>query len=137
MDDYGRYTYVYILKNKSVVFDKFQEFVELTENLLEYSVKTLCSDNGSKYIAKSFLEYSKRKGIKKEYTIPYTPEQNGVAEHTNRKVMESVRSMLYHAHLPLQFRAKAVATAIYLRNRRPSSFLKDKKPFEAWFKEKT
>ena len=133
IDDFSRYTYVYIIKHKSEVLEKFQEFVKQTENLTGLRVKSLRSDNESEYESKAFKEYCKSKGIMKEDTIPYTPQQNGIAERANRTIMETVRSMLYHAHLPLSFWGEAVSTAVYLKNRSPTSCLKDITPFECWF----
>lgn len=136
IDDNSRYTYVYMIKHKSEVLDRFTEFVEQTENLTGYRVKSLRSDNGTEYCSKAFEEYCKSKGIRKEYTVPFTPQQNGVAERANRTIMESVRSMIYHANLPLEFWAEAVSTAVYLKNRSPTTHLKDIAPYECWFKEK-
>ena len=50
--------------------------------------------------------------------------------------MESVRSMLHQANLPKKFWAEAVATAVYLKNRSPSSCFSDETPYERWFKQK-
>ena len=50
--------------------------------------------------------------------------------------METARSMIYHAKVLLKFWAEAVNTAVYLRNRSPTSALKDKTPFECWFGDK-
>ena len=49
------------------------------------------------------IRYCKEKGIKRDDTIPYTPQQNGMAECMNCTVMETVRSTLFHANLPLNF----------------------------------
>ena len=64
-------------------------------------------------------------------TIPKTPEQNGVAERLNRTLVEMARSMLLDGKLKLKFWAEAVSTAVYLKNRTPSSALKIT-PYEAW-----
>lgn len=50
-------------------------------------------------MSKEFEAYLKSKGIRHELTIAHTPEQNGVAERTNRTLMESARAMLCHAGL--------------------------------------
>ena len=55
---------------------------------------------------------------------------------TVRTILETVRSILYHAGLPLSFWAEAVSTAVYIRNRCPTSCLKDKTPYECWHNEK-
>ncbi len=52
-----------------------------------------------------------------ELTVPYSPEQNGVAERMNRTLMESARTMLSHAGLPDSYWAEAVASAAYIRNK--------------------
>ena len=103
IDDYSRFTHVYMIKNKSEALEKFQEFVELSENLTGNHVKALRSDNAQEYESKAFIQYCKEKGIRKEDTVPYTPQQNGVAEWMNDTIMETTRSMLYHAYLPLKF----------------------------------
>ena len=69
-----------------------------------------------------------------EFTVPKTPEQNGVAERMNRTLVESVRSMLIDAKLPQRF--WALSTAVYLKNRSPTKAVKDVTPYEAWRKEK-
>ena len=55
---------------------------------------------------------------------PYCPEQNkGVLT-----IMESARSTIYHAGLPLDFWAEACNTAVYIHNRSPTTCLKEKTP---------
>ena len=46
IDDYSRKTWIYFLKAKSEVFEKFKEFKALIENLSDKKIKTLRSDNG-------------------------------------------------------------------------------------------
>ena len=66
-------------------------------------VKCLRSDNGGEYIDGGFSEYCAAQGIRMEKTIPGTPQQNGVAERTNRTPNERARSMRLHARLPKTF----------------------------------
>ena len=103
IDDYSRFTTVYFMKHESEALEKFKEFVELVENLFEKRFKSLRSDNESEYESREFAEYCKSKGIKKDDTISYTPQQNGVSERMNRTIMDTSRSMLHHAELPLSF----------------------------------
>ena len=55
----------------------------------------------------------------------------------NRTLVESARSMLIHAQMPLTFWAEAVDTAVCVQNRSSTSALKDKTPFESCFGKKT
>ncbi len=82
---------------------------------------------------RNFTKFCTSKGIVHQLTNPYTPEQNGTAERLNRTLIESAKSMLFHAGLPLQFWAEAVNTATYLHNRSPISSLPDKTPYECWY----
>ncbi|GKB93110.1 putative ribonuclease H-like domain-containing protein [Tanacetum coccineum] len=62
-------------------------------------------------------EFCAKKGIKREYSIARTPQQNGVAERKNRNLIEAARTMLADSLLPIQFWAKAINTACYVLNR--------------------
>nr|GEV19937.1 hypothetical protein [Tanacetum cinerariifolium] len=57
------------------------------------------------------------KGIKREFSIPRTPQQNGIAERKNRTLIEAARTMLADSLLPILFGAEAVNTACYVQNR--------------------
>ena len=50
-----------------------------------------------------FDNYCSYHGIHIEKTVPGTPQENGVLERMNRKIMEHARSMRLHARFPLQF----------------------------------
>ena len=135
IDGFSRFTTVYTIKTKGEVLDKFKEFVELAENITGCRIKALRSDNESEYVSKEFTQYCKSRGIK-DNTIPYTPQQNGVSERVNQTIMETVRCMLHYAHLSLNMWAEAVATAVFLRNRSPTSYQKEITPYECWFYKK-
>ena len=80
-------------------------------------LKTLRSDNGGEYTSSEFQLYLKKEGITHKFTVPRSPEQNGVAKRLNRTLLEAVRSMLVGAQLSQSFWAEALTTAVYLRNR--------------------
>ncbi|KAI3827838.1 hypothetical protein L1987_01925 [Smallanthus sonchifolius] len=56
-------------------------------------------------------------GTRHEFSAPYTPQQNGVAERKNRTLIETARTMLSDAKLPVTFWAEAVNTACHVLNR--------------------
>ncbi|GJZ71093.1 putative ribonuclease H-like domain-containing protein [Tanacetum coccineum] len=62
-------------------------------------------------------DFCREKGIKREYSIARTPQQNGVAERRNRTLIEAARTMLADSKLPTTFWAEAVSTACYVQNR--------------------
>ena len=128
VDDFSRYTTVYTMKYKNEVFAKFKEYVAYVENQTNFKIKALRFDNGGEYISKEFHEFCSEKGISRQITSPYSPQQNGVAEQMNRSILESTRSMLYEANLSQNFWTEAVGTAVYLRYKSPSKFLKNVTP---------
>ena len=103
IDDSSRKVWVYFLKNKSDVFENFKKWKAMVETETSLEVKYLRSNNKGEYIEKGFSEYCIAQGIRMEKTIPGTPQQNGVAERTNRTLNERARSMRLHAGLPKTF----------------------------------
>ena len=135
-DDKSRYSWVYALKTKDQVFDRFLAWKAMVEKSTGKKLKTFRTDNGGEYTSKKFEEFLQSEGIRHEYTIPKTPKQNGVAERLNRTLVESARSMLLDARLPHEFWAEAVSTAVYIRNRCPTKAVSEMTPYEAWYGEK-
>ena len=91
IDDFSRNTWIYFLKNKDDVFNKFKEFKALIENHTEKKIKTFRSDNDGEFTSNEFKELCIDSGIKREFTTPYNPQQNVVAERKNRTIMEVAR----------------------------------------------
>jgi transposase InsO family protein len=99
IDDYSRKTWLYLLKSKDEVFNKFKEFKALIENLYKRKIKIIRSDNGGEYTSKEFMNFCKYVGIKRELTTPYNPQQNDVAERKNITIMEVVKTMIHDQDL--------------------------------------
>ena len=136
IDDYSRYTFVYFMKNKNEVLEKFKEFHTYAMNVTGRPIKILRSDNGGEYSSKEFESFLKKNGIVHQLGVPYNPAQNGVAERMNRTIVESTQSMLSHAQMPNEFWAEAVNTSVYVRNRSPTTSLSGITPYECLFKKK-
>ena len=66
-------------------------------------MKTLRTDRGREYLSEQFKELCSEKGIVRQLTMPYTPQQNGIAKRRNRTLMDMVRSMMAQASLPVSF----------------------------------
>ena len=58
-------------------------------------------------------------GIKKEHTIPHTPQQKGVAEWKNKTMVGAAKAMLFDQELPLFLWVEAYKTIVYIQNRCP------------------
>lgn len=117
IDEATNYKYVYLLKYKSDVFERFKQYERAIANKFGENMKVLRSDNGTEYCNTCMQDYLKEKGIKFEPSAPYTPEQNGRAERSNRTIVECARTMLLASGLPRSLWAEAVNCAVNLLNR--------------------
>ncbi|GJU90483.1 putative ribonuclease H-like domain-containing protein [Tanacetum coccineum] len=116
-DDYSRFSWVFFLTTKDETSEILKNFIKEVENLVDKKVKIIRSDNGTEFKNKVMDEFCREKGIKREYSVARTPQQNGVAERKNRTLIEAARTMLADSKLPTTFWAEAVSTACYVQNR--------------------
>ena len=133
IDDFTRYTTVYMLKSKAEVVGKFREYKALVETYHSKKIKRFRSDGGGEYTSYEFDQLLKDSGITREKTAPYSPEQNGVSERANRTIIGRAKAMLHQSGLGMEMWGEAVQTAVYLKNRSPTNALEDVlTPLEAW-----
>eukprot|EP00253_Pinus_taeda_P022102 PITA_22102 len=104
----------------------------MVEKRIGKSIKCLRTNNGGEFTSSEFEQYCKDEGIVRHKTVVYTPQQNGVAEHMNRTLMERARSMISNANLQKDLWTEAVSTACYLVNKSPSVAIDCKIPEEVW-----
>ena len=131
IDDLTRFAWMYPIREKSEVFEKFKTFKVFAEKQYEGTIKILRSDNGGEYLSDDFKRFLQSSGILHQLTVPYSPHQNGVAERSNRTLMEMARTMLIFANLDHRYWTDALLTAAYLKNRCPHKSVHAKTPFEA------
>ncbi|VVT54825.1 uncharacterized protein SAPINGB_P004281 [Magnusiomyces paraingens] len=137
MDYYSRYSYVELLVRKSDASLAIRNFIARCESYFSGDsagdrVAYFHSDNGGEYISKDLEQFFVTKGIKHTYTVPHTPQQNGVAERLNRTLFEKAKSMLLYAHAPEYLWGEAVKSANYIRNRLPSRTTGGVAPLQLW-----
>nr|GEZ13514.1 ribonuclease H-like domain-containing protein [Tanacetum cinerariifolium] len=101
-----------------------------TENQLSLKVKVIRSDNGTEFKNNDLNQFCGMKGIKREFGVPRTPQQNGIAERKNRTLIKAARTMLADLLLPIPFWAEAVNTACYVQNRVLVTKPHNKTPYE-------
>ena len=129
IDDFSRYTKVYLFRNKDEAFDMFLIYKAEVENQLNKKIKRIRSDRGGEYILLN--EYCEKEGIIHEITPPYSPESNGVAERKNRTLKEMMNCMLVSSNAPENLWGEAILTACHLQNRIPYKKT-GKTPYELW-----
>ena len=133
IDDFSRYTTIYFLKKKSEVLTHFKEHCNLVVRQHDLPIQALRSDNGGEYGSNAFEAFCKDEGIQQQFTVPYTPQQNGVSERKNRTLVGAARAMLLTAGLPKTYWEEAVATTCYVQNRVPHANDPKTTPYFHWF----
>ncbi|GJS24033.1 ribonuclease H-like domain-containing protein [Tanacetum coccineum] len=99
------------------------------KNIVPFGDLVRC-DNGIEFNNHAMNEFCAKKGIKREFSVARTPQQNGVAERKNRTLIEAARTMLADSLLPIPFWAEAVNTACYVLNRVLVTKPQNKTPYE-------
>ncbi|GJW70909.1 putative ribonuclease H-like domain-containing protein [Tanacetum coccineum] len=87
------------------------------ENLIDLKVKVIRCVNRTEFKNKVMNQLCEMKGIKREFNVSMTPQQNRVAERKNRTLIEAAKTMLADSKLPTTFWAEAVNTACYVQIR--------------------
>ena len=136
IDDFTRMIFIYFISCKSQVKEKFMIFKSYVENQTGMKIKALRTDNGTEFVNKELSNFLSIEGIQHQTTVPYCPQQNGVAERTNRSIIEKARSLLSGSNLSKAYWEDAVGTAVYLKNRSPHRSLHGDTPYERWHGEK-
>lgn len=135
-DEASSFRYVYLIKQKSNVFEILKEFLPLVKNVTGNNMKHFRSDNGGEFINNDVMKLLSTNGVVFERITANTPEQNGFIERDNRTIQESARTMLIASGLEKMLWPEAIRTAVYILNRSCSSRNSTTTPFYLWFGEK-
>ena len=73
IDDFTRFGHIYLISHKSEALDCFRRYLNLVENQLDQTIKTLRTDRGREYLSDQFKDLCDEKGINRQLTIPGTP----------------------------------------------------------------
>ena len=130
IDNFSKKIWIYFLANKSQVLSKFQHLVNLLETSTGRRIQALRTDNGGEYTSANFRDYCLAKGIAREFTPPYTPQCNGIAERRNRSLLDITRCLLMDRALPGHLWGEAVKAAGDILNLRSTKRHPDKTPEE-------
>ena len=131
IDDYSRYMWTILIKEKNEALEKFKIFKLRTEQETKTELKALRTDRGGEFVSHEFQSYCDKYGINRHLTAPYSPQQNGVVERRNRTLLEMTRSILKHMSIPNHLWGEAVRHATYLINRVATRSLEGLTPYEA------
>jgi transposase InsO family protein len=132
VDDFSCFTWIYFLRQKFEVFQHLKDFKALVETQSGKKIKVLRTNNDGNYVNNDIHNIFHEVGIQLHHTVPYTPQQNEVAERKNRSLKKMAYCMLHAKSLPQRIWAEALNYEKYIQNKSPHSSVKDKTPYEAW-----
>jgi hypothetical protein len=128
VDDFSCMTWLFLMKNHSEVFSIFTNFCNMIKTQFSHKIHILHSVNAKEYTSSSFVSYLSNKGIIHQTSRAHTLQQNGVAKRKNHHLLDVVRCLLIHMHVPKHLWSDAVLTADYLIVWMPSSILNGASP---------
>ncbi|CAI7759797.1 unnamed protein product [Closterium sp. NIES-53] len=106
VDDYICYTTVFPLRCKVGVSGVLIPWIRATRRQLrerfsrDFPVLRLHSDRGGEFSSDLLAEFYQDEGIVQPFTLPASPQQNGIAEHCIGLIMEVARTSMIHAAAP-------------------------------------
>ena len=98
IDDFSKFTWIYLLKFKSEVLSIFQEFQKRIERQFDRKILTVQSDWGGEY--EKLNSFFRDIGISHHVSCPHAHQQNGSAERKHRHIVKVGLSLLAHASMP-------------------------------------
>ncbi|CAI7923625.1 unnamed protein product, partial [Closterium sp. NIES-54] len=106
VDDYSRYTTVFPLRSKGDVTEVLIDWIRAARLQLrqsfgsDFPVLRLHSDRGGEFSSGLLGPFCRARGISQTFTLPDSPQQNGIAERRIGMVMDVARTSMMHAATP-------------------------------------
>ncbi|CAI7851167.1 unnamed protein product [Closterium sp. NIES-53] len=118
VDDWSRLMWAYPLKQKDHAASTIKEdWLPFVEKQADCVVKRIRTDRGGEFLGAETTAWHKKQGIQRELTTTYSPQFNGVAERTNRTILETARALLIESGVDNSMWPHAVRHATVARNR--------------------
>jgi transposase InsO family protein len=83
---------IFGMRSKTEAIQHLKAYVARAETELQRKVKYIRLDSAAEFHSDAMSTWAKDKGTQLEYTTPYTPEQNGIAERGMRTILDGTRS---------------------------------------------
>ncbi|CAI7817243.1 unnamed protein product [Closterium sp. NIES-54] len=138
VDDYSRYTTVFPLLSKGEVTKVLIDWIRGAHLQLrelfgsDFPVLRQHSDRGGEFSSDLLRAFCRAEGIRQTFTLPASPQQNGIAERRIGMVMDVARTSMIHAAAPHFLWPFAVQYAAYQINLQPLVSLPETSPTLRW-----
>ncbi|CAI5474127.1 unnamed protein product [Closterium sp. Yama58-4] len=132
VDDHSRYSTVSLLRKKAEAPAAIIAWAEQARTHFKRPVSRFHSDGGGEFLNRMLSSYCSTHGIIHTYTLPHSPQQNGVAESRVREVTKTARCLMVHASCPPSLWGYAILHAAILTNLYPHPSRPTTTPTELW-----
>ena len=116
-DAHSRLRWALASVGKATISTDIKQFIRQQEHQYGKLVRLIFSDGGSEIQNSVIKDLALIEGIRLDKSAPYTPEQNGLSESSNKVILTRARSMLIDAGLPPFYWEHAVQHACFITNR--------------------
>ena len=116
VDDYSRFTWTKLLKDRTEVLEAFIALKKKLENeMAPRKVAAIRTDGAREFVVdKRFQEYCEQEGITHQVSAPYAQWQNGMAERTIGELGKMTRAMMIQSGAPAADWGYAIEWATFL-----------------------
>ncbi|CAI7766849.1 unnamed protein product [Closterium sp. NIES-54] len=138
VDDYSRYTTVFPLRSKGDVTEVLIDWIRAARLQLresfgsDFPVLRLHSARGWEFSSARLGAFCRARGIRQTFTLPASPQQNGIAERRIGMVMDVARTSMIHAAAPHFLWPFAVQYAAHQLNLQPQISVPEISPTLRW-----
>ncbi|CAI5955431.1 unnamed protein product [Closterium sp. NIES-65] len=138
VDDYSRYTTVFPLRSKGDVTEVLIDWIREARLQLrqsfgsDFPVLRPHSDRGGEFSSGLLRAFCRARGIRQTFTLPDSPQQNGIAERRIGMVMDVARTSMMHAAAPHFLWPFAVRYAAHQINLHPRVSRPETSPALLW-----
>ncbi|CAI7792247.1 unnamed protein product, partial [Closterium sp. NIES-53] len=138
VDDYSRYTTVFPLRSKGEITKLLIGWIRVARHQLserfgsDLPVQRLHSDRGGEFSSDLLRVFYRAEGIRQTFTLPASPQQNGIAERRIGMVMDVARTSMIHVAAPHFLWPFAVQYAAHQLNLQPRVSLPETTPTLRW-----
>ncbi|GMH24089.1 hypothetical protein Nepgr_025932 [Nepenthes gracilis] len=132
VDDFSRYSWIDLIREKFDTFDHVKILCKRLANEKGTSISRIRSDHGKEFENSKFETFCNDERIHHEFSSPITPQQNGIVECKNWVIQEMARIMMQCQNVAMHFWGEAVNTACHIINwvyLRPGT---ETTPYELW-----
>ncbi|CAI7742153.1 unnamed protein product [Closterium sp. NIES-53] len=138
VDDYSRYTTIFPLSSKGDVTEVLIDWIRAARLQLresfgsDFPVLRLHSDRGGEFSSARLGAFCRAQGIRQTFTLPASPQQNGIAERRIGMVMDVTRTSMIHAAAPHFLWPFTVQYVAHQLNLQPRVSLPETSPTLRW-----